>query len=57
MLTGAPSRLYYTQFIGDPHNRPIIKGCSKFTGIGLIDTDPYIPGAYVDIQSPLQCFF
>ncbi|KAL2198358.1 pectate lyase superfamily protein-domain-containing protein, partial [Corynascus similis CBS 632.67] len=36
-------QLYYTQFIGDPHNRPIIKGCDNFTGIALMDTDPYIP--------------
>jgi hypothetical protein len=35
--------MYYTQFIGDPHDRPIIKGCDKFTGIALIDVDPYIP--------------
>lgn len=34
---------YYTQFIGDPNNLPTIKGCDKFEGIGLIDTDPYIP--------------
>lgn len=37
-------QLYYTQFIGDPHDRPIIKGCDEFEGIALIDTDPYIPG-------------
>ncbi|KAL2167137.1 hypothetical protein VTG60DRAFT_1656 [Thermothelomyces hinnuleus] len=36
-------QLYYTQFIGDPHDRPIIKGCETFTGIALMDTDPYIP--------------
>ncbi|KAM7192998.1 Exo-beta-1,3-glucanase [Rhypophila sp. PSN 637] len=36
-------QLYYTQFIGDPHDRPIIKGCDKFTGIALVDTDHYIP--------------
>ncbi|KAK1832080.1 pectate lyase superfamily protein-domain-containing protein [Podospora conica] len=40
-------QLYYTQFVGDPHDRPVIKGCSNFTGIGLIDTDPYIPGGFV----------
>jgi hypothetical protein len=40
----AKLRLYYTQFIGDPISRPIIKGCSNFEGIGLIDTDVYIPG-------------
>ncbi|KAL6885716.1 pectate lyase superfamily domain-containing protein [Trichoderma evansii] len=36
-------QLYYTQFIGDPIDRPIIKGCGEFTGIALLDTDPYIP--------------
>ena len=33
---------YYTNFIGDPHDRPIIKGTPDFKGIALIDTDPYI---------------
>jgi glucan 1,3-beta-glucosidase len=37
-------RYYYTQFIGDPNDRPTIKGMSNFTGIALIDTDVYIPG-------------
>jgi hypothetical protein len=37
-------RLYYTQFIGHPTNRPTILGCETFAGIALIDTDPYIPG-------------
>ncbi|KAK0629578.1 pectate lyase superfamily protein-domain-containing protein [Bombardia bombarda] len=37
-------QLYYTQFIGDPNNLPIIKGCNKFKGIALIDSDPYKPG-------------
>ncbi|KAI1325288.1 glycoside hydrolase family 55 protein [Xylariaceae sp. FL0255] len=35
---------YYTQFIGDALDPPTIKGCSNFSGIALIDTDPYIPG-------------
>ncbi|GAP87899.2 hypothetical protein SAMD00023353_1601050 [Rosellinia necatrix] len=37
-------QLYYTQFIGDPHDPPTILGCDEFKGIALIDTDPYIPG-------------
>ncbi|KAI0537760.1 pectate lyase superfamily protein-domain-containing protein [Xylaria digitata] len=37
-------QLYYTQFIGDPNDPPTILGCDEFKGIGLIDTDPYIPG-------------
>ncbi|KAI1299489.1 pectate lyase superfamily protein-domain-containing protein [Xylaria venustula] len=35
---------YYTQFSGDAINPPTIKGCDAFSGIALIDTDPYIPG-------------
>ncbi|KAH8585530.1 pectate lyase superfamily protein-domain-containing protein [Bisporella sp. PMI_857] len=35
---------YYTQFVGDPNDMPIIKGCDKFQGIALFDVDPYIPG-------------
>lgn len=34
---------YYTQFVGDPNDMPVIKGCDKFQGIALIDVDPYIP--------------
>ncbi|KAI1773231.1 pectin lyase-like protein [Hypoxylon cercidicola] len=37
-------QLYYTQFIGDPLDPPIIQGCDTFKGIALIDTDVYIPG-------------
>ncbi len=35
---------YYTQFIGDPLNLPVIKAASNFQGIAVLDTDPYIPG-------------
>lgn len=35
---------YYTQFIGNPTNKPVIKGSSNFTGIALFDSDFYIPG-------------
>jgi hypothetical protein len=35
---------YYTQFVGDPNDMPIIKGCDDFKGIALFDVDPYIPG-------------
>nr|CDP24152.1 Putative Glycoside Hydrolase Family 55 [Podospora anserina S mat+] len=37
-------QLYYSQFIGDPHDPPTIKGCRSFKGIALFDADPYIPG-------------
>ncbi|KEQ68194.1 pectin lyase-like protein [Aureobasidium namibiae CBS 147.97] len=35
---------YYTQFVGDPTSKPVIKGSQNFTGIALIDSDFYIPG-------------
>jgi hypothetical protein len=35
---------YYTAFIGEAKNRPIIKPTANFKGIALIDTDFYIPG-------------
>ncbi|KAK4040087.1 pectate lyase superfamily protein-domain-containing protein [Parachaetomium inaequale] len=41
-------QFYYTQFIGHPTNRPTILGCNTFAGIALFDTDPYIPGGYVN---------
>ncbi|KAI5922256.1 pectate lyase superfamily protein-domain-containing protein [Camillea tinctor] len=36
---------YFTQFVGDANARPTIRGSENFTGIALIDCDPYIPGA------------
>jgi len=39
------TRYYYTQFIGDANDVPIIAGSANFSGIALIDTDVYIPGA------------
>ncbi|KAF2749511.1 glycoside hydrolase family 55 protein [Sporormia fimetaria CBS 119925] len=35
---------YYTQFIGNPHDLPVLKASPSFEGMGLIDADPYIPG-------------
>ncbi|KAI1121568.1 glycoside hydrolase family 55 protein [Nemania abortiva] len=32
---------YYTQFVGDAVNVPTIKGSADFSGMGLIDADPY----------------
>lgn len=37
------ARYYYTAFIGHATNKPTIKGTANFTGIALIDCDPYIP--------------
>ncbi|KAI8932855.1 hypothetical protein NX059_010335 [Plenodomus lindquistii] len=35
---------YYTQFVGDPLNMPVLKASANFEGMGVIDADPYIPG-------------
>jgi hypothetical protein len=35
---------YYTQFVGNPTSKPVIKGSFNFTGIALFDSDFYIPG-------------
>lgn len=32
---------YYTQIIGDPLDPPVIKGSPDFSGMALIDSDPY----------------
>lgn len=37
---------YYTQFIGDANNLPIIMATSGFYGIGLFDSDVYLPYGY-----------
>ncbi|KAI5210403.1 glycoside hydrolase family 55 protein [Aureobasidium subglaciale] len=34
--------LYYTQFIGDANNLPVILGLPNFYGIALLDADPYL---------------
>ncbi|KAF6813967.1 glucan 1,3-beta-glucosidase [Colletotrichum plurivorum] len=35
---------YFTQFVGDPTSKPIIKGSANFSGIALFDNNFYIPG-------------
>ncbi|CAJ2505150.1 Uu.00g125440.m01.CDS01 [Anthostomella pinea] len=35
---------YFTQLIGDPTNRPVLKATSGFQGFGLIDGNPYFTG-------------
>jgi glucan 1,3-beta-glucosidase len=32
---------YYTQLVGDPTNRPVLKATAGFSGFGLIDGDKY----------------
>ena len=44
MVSAPIIQYYYTQFIGDPHNLPVIKATANFVGIAVLDTDPYIPG-------------
>ncbi|KAI1735147.1 pectate lyase superfamily protein-domain-containing protein [Xylaria scruposa] len=39
---------YYTQFVGNPNNRAVIKGSFNFTGIALVDSNVYIPGGNGD---------
>ena len=34
---------YYTQFVGNPSDKPTILGSKNFTGIALFDSDLYIP--------------
>lgn len=36
---------YYTQFVGDAINPPTLQSTYNFTGIAIIDSDVYIPGA------------
>lgn len=33
--------MYYSQLIGDPLNRPVIKADPTFKGLALVDSDPY----------------
>ncbi|KAI6087379.1 glycoside hydrolase family 55 protein [Hypoxylon rubiginosum] len=37
-------KYYFTQFVGDANARPTLRGSANFTGIAMIDCDPYIPG-------------
>jgi glucan 1,3-beta-glucosidase len=43
-LVSAPIiQYYYSQFVGDALNMPVLKATADFEGMGLIDADPYIP--------------
>ncbi|KAK4550136.1 hypothetical protein LTR36_003103 [Oleoguttula mirabilis] len=37
---------YYSQFVGDANNLPTIMALSNFYGIGLLDSDVYLPYGY-----------
>ncbi|KAM0344346.1 hypothetical protein ACHAPU_007705 [Fusarium lateritium] len=45
--------LYYTQIVGDPTDRPIIKASGSFSKdtFGLIDANPYLPGGSLSWNS------
>lgn len=43
MVSSPLIQYYYTQFIGDANNLPTIKGLPNFYGIGLFDSDVYLP--------------
>ncbi|KAM7193073.1 Pectate lyase superfamily domain containing protein [Naviculisporaceae sp. PSN 640] len=34
---------FHSQFVGNPNNKPVIKGTANFTGIALIDGNVYVP--------------
>lgn len=50
--------LYYTQIVGDPTNRPIIRAASTFSkeSFGLIDTNPYLPNGALSWNSTNNFF-
>jgi hypothetical protein len=37
-------QLYNTQFVGNPNDRPTLRASADFSGIGVIDSNIYIPG-------------
>ena len=37
-------QLYYTQFVGDATNLPVLKAAPSFAGMAVIDSDPYADG-------------
>ncbi|KAF2124812.1 glycoside hydrolase family 55 protein [Dothidotthia symphoricarpi CBS 119687] len=44
MISKPIIQYYYTQFVGDALNLPVLKATADFEGMGVIDADPYIPG-------------
>lgn len=44
MVSAPLVQLYYTQFVGDAVTLPTIKATAGFTGIAMIDSDPYADG-------------
>jgi hypothetical protein len=57
MISAPLVQLYYTQFVGDAVTIPTIKATAGFTGIALIDSDPYAAGGvnwYTNQVSPAK---
>ncbi|KAK5172230.1 uncharacterized protein LTR77_003868 [Saxophila tyrrhenica] len=46
MISAPLVQWYYTQFIGDANNLPVIKALPNFFGIGLFDSNVYLPYGY-----------
>lgn len=44
MISAPIVQLYYTQFVGDAVSVPTIKATAGFSGIAMIDSDPYGSG-------------
>lgn len=44
MISKPITQYYYTQFVGDATNLPVLKATANFEGMAVIDADPYIPG-------------
>lgn len=41
LISSSIKPAYFTQLIGDPNERPVLKATSNFQGFGLIDGNPY----------------
>ncbi|TMW62332.1 hypothetical protein Poli38472_009825 [Pythium oligandrum] len=35
---------YFSQLVGDPNNKPVLKAAANFAGIAVVDSDPYLAG-------------
>lgn len=44
LVTSPIVAMYYSQLVGDPLNLPVLKGAPNFSGMAIIDSDPYLPG-------------
>ncbi|KAF8448258.1 pectate lyase superfamily protein-domain-containing protein [Kalaharituber pfeilii] len=46
-LVSSSIEMYYnTQLIGNPNSRPTIKAAGSFVGLGVITSNPYVPGGW-----------